>query len=53
MLECNLNSSALVDIANLLSAEVVSNDIFINNMQEFLFLYILTKVVLSYVYGFT
>lgn len=42
MLERNVNlSSALVDIANLLSEEVVSDNIFINSMQEFLFLYIL------------
>ena len=48
MLECNVKpSSALVHIANLLSDMVVPN-IFISNIQEFLFFSILGNVVLSY-----
>ena len=48
MLECNVKPpSALVHIANLLSDMVVPN-IFLSNMQEFLFFSILENVVLSY-----
>lgn len=54
MLEYNVSSSsALVDIANLLSEAVVSKNIYINNMQGFLILYILANVVLPYGWGFT
>lgn len=47
MLEYNVNSSsALVDIANLPSEVVVSNNVYRNNTHEFLILYILANVVL-------
>ena len=48
MLECNVKPpSALVHIANLLS-DMVGPNIFISNIQEFLFFSILENVVLSY-----
>lgn len=52
MLECNVKpSSALVHIANLLSDMVVPN-IFISNMQEFLFFFILEMVFHTFVFTY-